>query len=102
MFQPVSEGKHCRSLVHEVFDCLLKYSVIFDSLLSMFGIAETKIVKLIIFFYIKFLIFVCLYLTRKVSRLSNDFPERNNRFKTVKNHDTMYMYTRVNTRFHLA
>lgn len=39
---------------------------------------------------------------RKVSRLSNDFPERNNRFKTVKNHDMMYMYTRVNTRFHLA
>lgn len=54
MFQPVSEGKHCRSLVHEVFDCLLKHSVIFDSLLSMFGIAETKIVKLIIFFILNF------------------------------------------------
>lgn len=51
MFQPVSEGKHCRSLVHEVFDCLLKRSVIFDSLLSMFGIAETKNSKISYFLY---------------------------------------------------
>lgn len=56
MFQPVSGGKHCRSLVHEVFDCLLKRSVIFDSLLLVIGIAETKIIKLVIF-YIKFLTF---------------------------------------------
>lgn len=56
MFQPVSGGKHCRSLVHEIFDCLLKRSVIFDSLLLVIGIAETKIIKLVIF-YIKFLTF---------------------------------------------
>lgn len=100
MFQPVSGGKHCRSLVHEVFDCSLKRSVIFDSLLSVIGIAETKIIKLVIF-YIKFLTFD-IFIFNKESVQALDFPERNNRFKRVKKHGTMYMYTRVNTRFHLA
>lgn len=43
-----------------------------------------------------------MFIFNKESVQALDFPERNNRFKRVKKHGTMYMYTRVNTRFHLA